>query len=260
MSMLFLHCWIQLLSLHIFLAITKALLVNKTFWFYFSFCTAHFKSCAQIFVYSSDMVFLHLLYGCMIHCHHCCTGIPRPISAPAHPLSLSPNRLSFTGTFGKLPFRKKSLGYYVQPDAPFPGFGTSPEQSNVASASGGDSDSSQDSSWQMGSIRTVNLPLRKAAYKRGMSLDVTVGKSRSSSILQSVFSTIGLRRKFELKPVSQNEMVDRLKKLVTMAVDTVVLAGTKFLFSFKSQCDLRVCALEIIWILTLMEFHKFEVK
>jgi len=31
--------------------------------------------------------------------------------------------------------------------------------------------------------------------------------------------------------VSQNEMVDRLKKLVTMAVDTVVLAGMKFLFS-----------------------------
>ncbi|XP_053374768.1 lysosomal-trafficking regulator-like isoform X2 [Mercenaria mercenaria] len=149
-----------------------------------------------------------------------------PGSFPSFPthrnLSLQPQQFSLSGTFGRLPFRKKSPGgYFVQSDHPY--------NETPANSGSGDSDSSQDS-WFTGSIHsthTVNLPVNKQSYSRTKSMDISHGRlMRSNSLLQTVLS-IGKRKKLVTVPISQNELIERLKKVITFAVDSAMFADRK---------------------------------
>ncbi|XP_052767805.1 lysosomal-trafficking regulator-like isoform X2 [Mya arenaria] len=144
----------------------------------------------------------------------------RPIVPPHRTLTSSPHNFSVSGSFGKFPFRKRSSGYYVKTDAPFgmENLGTS--------GSGAESDSSQDS-LHSGSVHKVNVPVRKHGYGRTLSLEMSLGKSpKSSSLLQTMFSHIK-RKKHELKPLNQNELIERLKRIIALTVETAVYTERK---------------------------------
>lgn len=120
-----------------------------------------------------------------------------------------------------MPFGKKSPGgYFVQSDHPY---------NEISANSGsGDSDSSLESgvTGSMYSTHTVNLPVTKESYSRTKSVDISQGRlMRSNSLLQTVLS-IGKRRKLSTIPVSQNELIERLKKVITLAIDSAMFAGS----------------------------------
>jgi hypothetical protein len=96
----------------------------------------------------------------------------------------------------------------------------------LTNSGSGDSDSSQDS-WLTGSIysnHTVNLPVTKS-YNRTKSIDISYGaRARSNSLLQTMLS-IGKRKKLVTVPITQNELIERLKKVITFAVDSAMFAG-----------------------------------
>ncbi|XP_060592909.1 lysosomal-trafficking regulator-like isoform X2 [Ruditapes philippinarum] len=98
----------------------------------------------------------------------------------------------------------------------------------LTNSGSGDSDSSQDS-WLTGSIysnRTVNLPVTKS-YNRTKSIDISYGaRARSNSLLQTMLS-IGKRKKLVTVPITQNELIERLKKVITFAVDSAMFADRK---------------------------------
>ena len=96
---------------------------------------------------------------------------------------------------------------------------------SAQSGSGGDSDSSQESFQSSASNHTVNLPVLKHGYSKHRSHDISQNRLvRSNSLLQTVLS-IGKRKKLATIPISQNELIDRLKKMIQMAVDTALFAG-----------------------------------
>ena len=149
---------------------------------------------------------------------------PSPQPFTHRHLSHSQQPLSLSGNFGQNLFRKKSPGgYFNKADQPFLEMFTN-------TSSGGDSDSSQDS-LQMSS-RTVNFPLTKKATSQNRSLDISQGRlARSNSLLQTVFS-IGKRKKMATIRVSQKELIDRLIKLICVAVDTCIFSGIGSVISF----------------------------
>ena len=93
------------------------------------------------------------------------------------------------------------------------------------SGSGGDSDSSSQDSL-IHSIQTVNVPiLTKNGRSHSKSVETSQDRLiRSNSLLQSVLS-IGKRWKLATIPISQNELIDRLKKVLTLAIDVTVFTG-----------------------------------
>ncbi|KAK3604703.1 hypothetical protein CHS0354_008265 [Potamilus streckersoni] len=96
------------------------------------------------------------------------------------------------------PKSTRSTGFYVLSDQPY---------EDILALSG-DSDGSQDS-----------FPSQKLPFSRAISMDVTHRRlNRSNSLLQSVLS-IGKRKKLATIPISQNELIDRLKKLLIFATD-----------------------------------------
>ena len=127
--------------------------------------------------------------------------------------SRSSHQFSLSGSFGRFPFRRKSPGgFFVQSDQPY------------ADSGSGDSDSSSES-LQSGSMNSGNLAMQKGT-RRQKSVDISHGRlNRSNSLLQTVFSHIGRRKKQATIPISQNELIDRLKKLIVFSVDTAVFSG-----------------------------------
>lgn len=132
-------------------------------------------------------------------------------SAPRN-LSMSSQHF-LTGSFGRLPFHRKSGGYFVQSDNPY-------TDGSPNSGSGGDSDSSQES-WS----HITHTSGSKHSYSFTKSVDISQGRStKANSLLQTVLS-IGKRKKLSTVPISQNELVERLKKMISFAVDSAVYSG-----------------------------------
>ena len=92
------------------------------------------------------------------------------------------------------------------------------------SGSGGDSDSSSQDSL-VSSVQTVNFPILKTGTSHRKTVETSQDRLiRSNSLLQSVLS-IGKRKKLATIPISQNELIDRLKKVLTLAIDLTVFTG-----------------------------------
>ena len=132
--------------------------------------------------------------------------------------SLTHLQFALTGSFAKMTLhRKSSPACFVQPDRAY-------TEVSGNSGSGGDSDSSHDSF--INSVRSVNVPILKTGHSRTKAMETSQDRMvRSNSILQSILS-VGKRRKLATIPISQSELVDRLKKVLTLAIDLAVFTGT----------------------------------
>ena len=122
--------------------------------------------------------------------------------------------------------RKSSPGFFVHPDR------TCSELSGN-SGSGGESDSSHDSF--INSARTVNFPLGNTGSSLAKSVEASQDRMvRSNSLLQSILS-VGKRRKLATIPISQSELIDRLKKVLILAIDLAVYTGMLLPSTFSSK-------------------------
>lgn len=157
----------------------------------------------------------------MQHVTSCILHSPAHSSAGSQPsfpsqrsFSRGSHQFSLSGSFGK--FGRKSTGYFVQSDQPY------------ADSGSGDSDSSSDS--VPPGMYSSSVPSQAGAGpSRHKSVDISHGRlARSNSLLQTVFSHIGKRKKQATIPISQNELIDRLKKLIVFSVDTAVFLGTVY--------------------------------
>ncbi|KAL4238058.1 hypothetical protein ACF0H5_002769 [Mactra antiquata] len=132
-------------------------------------------------------------------------------------LSLSPQHF-LSGSFGRLPFHKKSGGYFVQSDNPY--------TDGSANSGSGDSDSSQES-WSLGSSLSSHISASKQSFGLTKSVDVTHGRqSKGNTLIQTVLS-LGKWKKLCTAPISQGELIERLKKMISFTVDTSVYAERK---------------------------------
>ena len=153
-------------------------------------------------------------------------GSPRQLSSshqpsntqPKTPSSLSQLQYALTGSFAKMSIhRKSSPGFFAHTDL-------HSAETFTNSGSGGDSDSSSQDSL-VNSVQTVNFPILKSGTSHRKSVETSQDRLvRSNSLLQSVLS-IGKRKKLATIPISQNELIERLKKVLTLAIDLTVFTG-----------------------------------
>ena len=133
--------------------------------------------------------------------------------------------------------RKSSPGFFVHPDRTY-------SELSGNSGSGGESDSSHDSF--INSARTVNFPLGNTGSSLAKSVEASQDRMvRSNSLLQSILS-VGKRRKLATIPISQSELIDRLKKVLILAIDLAVYTGmTLPIFFFRERLLCRCGLLRI---------------
>ncbi|KAH3864735.1 hypothetical protein DPMN_027761 [Dreissena polymorpha] len=147
----------------------------------------------------------------------------RPPLLPRRTFSTHPNVFFAPGFLAQshLSACKKTPGSNLHADLPYGA------ETIMTSGSGGDSDSGLYDSATSGSAHTVNIPPANTKVKRATSLDVSKGKviQRSDSLLQAVLSQIGKKKKQATEPISQSDLIDRLKKVVTFATDITMFSG-----------------------------------